>query len=375
MFRPLAAVFKKEMIEIVRGRLLPMLLVAPLAQVVIFGYVATTDIKHVETMIVDEDGSAKSRALTERFRHTEYFDVVAFSRTPALIQPALTGTVARIAVRIPHRFASGIARAKNTKVQLIVDGTNSNLASIALSRAVLMVRQFSDDSFAYKFRQMKNTLGELPSVAMEERVWYNPELKSANSMVPGVIGLILMIITLVVTSVSLVREKEAGNIEQLIVTPVRSWHIMAGKALPYVLIAFADIVLITLMSMAVFRITFEGSFILLMALSIFIILANLGLGIFISTVSSTQQQAMLSDIFVILPNVLLSGFIFPIKNMPEVLQWVTYVIPLRYYMVIIRGVFLKGLTFMELLPEVSALAVFSACIFLLAALRFRKKLS
>jgi ABC-2 type transport system permease protein len=355
--------------------MLKLLILAPVIQVIIFGYVATTDITHVKTLVCDEDNSALSRDLAGRFAHTEYFDLAALTRRPDEIQRAFSNNRVQLAVRIPPRFGRDIAAGKQAPVQIIVDGSDPNMASIAMNRSTAIVRAYSARAFARRLVRMKNTIGDLPSVSLEERVWYNPELKSAHTMVPGVIGLILMLVTLVVTSVSLVREKESGNIEQLIVTPIRPCQIIAGKVLPYIVVGLVDVVIITLMSIAVFGLAFRGNFFLLIGLSLFMILANLGVGIFVSTVSSTQQQAMLSDIFYFLPNMLLSGFIFPIKNMPEALQWLTYLIPLRYYMVIIRGIFLKGLTFAELLPQIAALAFFSFVIFSLAIGRFKKKLS
>ena len=193
-------------------------------------------------------------------------------------------------------------------------------------------------------------------------------------MVPGVIGLILMVVTLIITSLAIVREKENGNIEQMIVTPVKQREIIMGKIIPYIIIGLIDIIIITLVSLLIFNISFKGSFLLLIILSLFMIFTNLGIGIFISTISETQQQAMLTAIFFILPNILLSGFIFPIKNMPVILQYFTYLIPMRYYMVIIRGIFLKGNTFYELLPQTFALFLFGMVIFTFATWKFKKTL-
>ena len=226
--------------------------------------------------------------------------------------------------------------------------------------------------FEKQFAVVKNLIGPTPGISLQERVWYNPELKSANVMVPGVIGLILAIITLVIMSVSIVREKEAGNIEQMAVTPIRPSQIIAGKIIPYIILGLVDITLVVVTCGIIFQTPFEGSFILLLALSFFMILVNLGIGLFISTISATQQQAMFSSIFFMMPNILLSGFLFPIKNMPLVLQWLTYFIPMRYYIVIIRGIFLKNLGFFELLPQTLALFVYGIIIFTLAVMQFRK---
>lgn len=371
-FRPVKHVMKKEFIEMRRSKLIAMLIVAPVVQAIIFGFVATTDILHVPTMICDEDSSAMSRSLTAKFTNSEYFKITMIARNPELIQEELGANRARVCVRIPAGFEESIKKGKRTPVQVIGDGTDTNSATQTMMRAQLIVTAFSSHVFADKLKVMKQTIGSLPSLAMEERVWYNPELKSANVMVPGVIGMILMIVTLVIMSISIVREKESGNIEQMVVTPITPMQIIAGKIIPYVILGLVDVVLVTITCGIIFKTPFEGSFALLLALSFCMIMVNLGIGILISTVSSTQQQAMFSSIFFMMPNILLSGFLFPIKNMPEILQWVTYIIPMRYFMVIIKGIFLKGLGFMELLPETLALFFYGVIIFTIAIKAFRK---
>jgi ABC-2 type transport system permease protein len=369
---PVLHVVKKEFIEMRRTRLVAILIIAPILQAVIFGFVATTDIKHVPTLICDEDGSAMSRALTGKFLNSEYFDITNVVRDPKLIQPELGANRAKACVRIPVDFEEKIKKGQKVQVQIIGDGTDSNSATLTMSRAQLIIMAFSNRAFEKQFAVVKNIMGNLPGISLQERVWYNPELESANVMVPGVIGLILAIVTLVIMSVSIVREKEAGNIEQMTVTPIRPTQIIAGKVIPYIILGLLDIVLVVITCGIIFKTPFEGSFLLLLALSFFMILVNLGLGIFISTISATQQQAMFSAIFFMLPNILLSGFLFPIKNMPVVLQWLTYIIPMRYYMVIIRGIFLKGLGFFELLPQTMALFVYGVIVFTLAIRQFRK---
>lgn len=372
MNKPILAIIKKEFIEMKRTRLIALLIIAPILQVIVFGYVATTDIKNVKTVICDRDNSSLSRKLAEKFLKSEYFKVVSYTRNEKDIDRFISGNKAVIGIYIPENFSKNIKRAKKAPVQLIIDGTDSNMSTISLSRAIVIINSFSEDCFKEKMEIMKKVIGGVPSLIMEERIWYNPELKSANTMVPGVVGLILTIVTLVITAVAIVREKETGNIEQVIVTPVKPAEIIAGKVIPYILIALIDIILITLASIFVFRINFEGSFILLVALSSFMIFANLGIGIYVSTISSTQQQALLSAVFFAMPSILLSGFLFPIKNMPEILQLLTYLIPMRYYIVILRGIFLKGLGFMELLPQTLALFIFGIIIFTLAIKQFRK---
>jgi ABC-2 type transport system permease protein len=369
---PVGHMMKKEFIEMRRSKLVIMLIIAPIIQAIVFGYVATTDITHVPTMICDEDSSSQSRALSDKFLNSEYFDIVDLTRNPQTIQGELGSNRAKVCIRIPNDFEKRIKRGETAVVQIIGDGTDSNSATQTMSRAQLIIMAFSNNIFADKITSMRSVVGTLPSVSMEERVWYNPELASANVMVPGVIGLILTIVTLVIMSLSIVREKESGNIEQMVVTPITPLQIIAGKVIPYIAIGLADIVLVVVVCGLIFKTPFVGSFLLLMVLSFLMIMVNLGMGILISTVSATQQQAMFSSIFIMMPNILLSGFMFPIKNMPVVLQWLTYLIPMRYYMVIIRGIFLKGLGFMELLPQSAALFVYGVIVFTAAIRAFRK---
>ncbi|MFP4466988.1 MAG: ABC transporter permease [Candidatus Goldiibacteriota bacterium] len=273
---------------------------------------------------------------------------------------------------IPGELSSSLKKNKHVEVRLIADGSDSNQSLISLNRAAMIITEFSRDVFKQDLERMKKKTGPVPSIGAQERIWYNPGLKSANTMVPGVIGMILLIVTLVVTAVSIVREKENGNIEQITVTPIKPYQIILGKTMPYAGLGFVNIISTVLTGMIVFGIPFEGSFILLILLSVFMILASIGTGVLISTVSATQQQAMLSAMFIILPNILLSGFVFPIKNMPEILQYFTYLLPLRYYMEIIRGIFLKGIGFEALVPQTVMLFVFGAVLLTAAAKMFRK---
>lgn len=372
---PAFYMIKKEITEIKRTGIIRMLIAAPIIQMIIFGYVATTDIKHVPAAICIEKPSAQARGLEEKFTNSEYFNVKYVINNPEEIDEVLGKSRALIAIRIPADFDTLIKKGKAAKVQLIVDGSDSNASLISMNRASSIIQGFSANVFTEKMEIMKPIIGALPEIKLEERVWYNPELKSANTMVPGVMGMILMIITIIITAVSIVREKENGNIEQLVVTPIKPMEIIAGKTVPYILISIVDILLITAMCLLIFKISLQGSFMLLLSLSIFMIFANLGLGILISTVSSTQQQAMLTSMFFIIPNILLSGFIFPINNMPAALQFISYLLPLTHYNVILKGIFLKDLGFMELLPQTLALLVFGLVIFAAAIKQFKKTVS
>lgn len=375
MKHPAFYMIKKEMTEIKRTGIIRMLIVAPIIQMIIFGYVATTDIKHVPAAICIEKPSAQARGLAGKFLNSEYFKVNYVTNNPEEIDEIMGKSRALIAIRIPADFDTEIKKGKPVKVQLIIDGSDSNASLISMNRASSIIQGFSANVFTEKMEIMKPLIGALPEIKLEERVWYNPELKSANTMVPGVMGMILMIITIIITAVSIVREKENGNIEQLVVTPIKPMEIIAGKTVPYILISIVDILLITVMCLLVFKISLQGSFMLLLSLSIFMIFANLGLGILISTVSSTQQQAMLTSMFFIVPNILLSGFIFPINNMPAALQFISYMLPLTHYNVILKGIFLKDLGFMELLPQTLALLAFGLAIFAVAIKQFKKTVS
>lgn len=372
MNRPVLSMIKKEFIEMKRTKLIALLIVAPIIQVIVFGYVATTDIKNVKIVICDKDKSSESRNFIDKFTATDDFKIIGCVLNENEIDGLIMQNKAVIGINIPTDFSTNIKKGKKVQVQIILDGSNSNMSVISLSRAIMIINAFSEDVFSQKMEIIKKKIGGVPEIVIQERMWYNPELKSANTMVPGVVGLILTIVTLAITAVAIVREKESGNIEQVVVTPIKPAEIIAGKIIPYIIISIIDIIIITLASILVFKINFEGSFTLLIALSLFFIFANLGLGIFVSTISTTQQQALFSALFFAVPSILLSGFLFPIKNMPEILQILTYFIPMRYFMIILRGIFLKGLSFVELLPQTFALLIFGIIIFSLAIKQFRK---
>lgn len=365
-------IVRKELIHIKRGNMLPMILVAPLIQIIIFGYVLTTEVKHIPLMIVDGSNSSYSRELIDKFSHTEYFNLKTISRDPGDIQPSLTGGDVVCALNIPADFEKNIKKAKETPVQFITDGSDSNAGNMAVSYASGIIASYSAEVFKEKMDQFKMIIGSIPGVSMEQRVWYNPDLSNTNTMIPGIAGMILMIVTMMIAALSLVKEKENGNMEHLMVTPIKPYELLIGKIIPYIVFGLLDITLITILGILIFDIPFKGNFVLLLSLSLINIFVNLGIGIFISTVSATQQQAMISAIFFMMPNMLLSGFIFPIKNMPEVIQYLTYILPLRYYMVILRGIFLKGLTFTDLIPEAGALLLYAVIIFTLSVKKFRR---
>jgi ABC-2 type transport system permease protein len=363
---------RKEFIQIARDRrLLPILVILPVLQLIILGYAVSSDIKHLTMAIADLDGTPESRAFADRFTTSGYFEIRHLLRDERRIQPLMDAGRVRVGLVIPPRFAARVQRGEPATVQLLLDGTDSNTATVAQGYATQIVAAESSQIQVERLGLRGQPPARLdPSV----RIWFNPDLKSVNYMVPGVVALILTIVTMTMTATAIVKEKERGTIEQLVVSPVRPLELILGKAIPYVLIGYADILVVIVVGMAWFRVPIAGNFLLLLALSGLFILTTLGLGLVISTVSQTQQQAMMLGFFANPPFMLLSGFIFPISSMPEPMQALTYLIPLRYFLVIIRGIFLKGVGLDVLWPQAAALLGFGVVVLTIAALRFQKHL-
>ncbi len=365
----------KEFLQIRRDkRMLPIILVLPIIQVILLGYAATVDVKNIGLAVNDLDGTPESRDLLQRFTNTGYFEVVAHTARMSDVDEYLDDGSATLALLIPLGFGEKIARGEAGMLHLIADGADANTANISLNYARQIIGGFGQEILAEQFVRRAGAVS-VPSVVPEVRVWFNPELRSANYMVPGVVALILVIITATFTSASLVKEKEIGTMEQLLVTPMRSSELLLGKMLPYVVIGLVDVALVLGVAILWFDIPLKGSVVLLFLLSGLFILTTLGLGLFVSTVSNTQQQALLTaQFFVFFPMLFLSGFTFPIENMPQVIQPITYIIPLRYFLEIIRGLFLKGVGMEVLWPQALALVIFGVGILGLSISRFRKRI-
>jgi ABC-2 type transport system permease protein len=363
---------KKEFIQIRRDRrLLPILLIMPVMQLIILGYAVSSDIKNLATAVCDLDRSPSSRAFTDRFTTSGYFAIRYRLDDERQIKELMDAGRVRVGLVIPPRFAIKLARQETATVQLLLDGSDSNTANVAQGYVTQIVN-------AEAGRIILERLGPkslLPvGVDATVRVWFNPDLKSVNFMVPGVIALIVTIVTMTMTATAIVKEKERGTIEQLIVSPIHPYQLMLGKAIPFVIIGYVDILIVVLAGLFWFRVPIAGSFSLLLVLSGLFIMTTLGLGLLISTVSQTQQQAMMLGFFLNPPLMLLSGFIFPIASMPEPIQYLTYLIPLRYFLVIIRGIFLKGIGLDILWPQAVILLFFGFGVLTLSALRFQKHL-
>jgi ABC-2 type transport system permease protein len=361
----------KEFAELRRSpQLLRLIFVAPIVQLTMLGYAATTDIRNVPIVVVDGDRSPRSRELIERFSASPYFEVVREESSPQAIDDDLALGRAWLAIIIPSGLGRALERASEPAartVQVIADGTDANSSGVALAYVQGLVSQFNADQSARRG-------GSAPAIDGRVRVWFNADLESRNFMIPGVLALLLLIITTNLTSMAIVREREVGTLDQLNVTPIGRWELILGKLLPYGMVGFVDVLLVLAVAVFWFEVPLRGSVPLLLGASLIYLVCTLGLGLFVSTISSTQQQAMMTaTFFFMLPMIYLSGFIFPIENMPVAIQWVTTLIPLRYFLVIVRGIFLRGVGVEVLWPQLATLAVWGAVVLSLAAMRSRKR--
>lgn len=368
-------IIKKEFLQLRQDKkMLGISFIAPIFQLLILGYAASLDVSDIPLIVCDMDNSAASRELVNHFTATGYFSVKGFVERHEDVDHWLDDGHASIALVIPKGFQRDLGKGISTPLQLIADGTETVSAGIGFSYASMIVSQYSQNILLESL--MKRGQIRLPArITPEVRVWYNPELKSRNFMVPGVLGLLLMVMTVILTSLAIVKEKELGTLEQIIVTPIRPFQLIIGKLAPFFIIGVIDVVLVVFVALFIFGLPVKGSILLLIFLSIIFLMTTLGLGLFTSTISHTQQQAMMTAIFFfMLPMIFFSGFVFPIENMPLILQYLSYLIPLRYYFVIVRGLFLKGVGIEFLWQQAAALLVFGIIILGLSVARFRKKL-
>lgn len=366
------SLIRKEFLHIVRDRrALFVMFAMPIIQLVLLGYAATTDVEHLRTAVLDRDKSSASRALIEAYRASNYFDIVRSVESEEQLQHLIDSGQVRAAMIVPAGLGARVAQGGRTEVGFIIDGSDPSVASTVFSASQSVGQAHSKQIV---MRTIHLDPDDLPGVTVRPRVWYNPEMRSANFMIPGIIGIILYFLTALFTSMSIVREREQGTIEQLIVTPVRPLELIIGKVVPYIFVAFFDVLEVLAIGVFWFGVPIRGNLGLLLGLSALFLLTSLGMGIFISSTSRTQQEAMLLTFLTLFPSIFLGGFFFPIEAMPTWLQAITYVIPLRYMLSVIRGIILKGVGLEILYVQVIALALFGAGIMLLAASRFQKRL-
>lgn len=370
------SIFIKELIQLRRDRrLFGIVFLAPVIQLVLLGYAANMDVNTVHTAVFDQDKSASSRDLIQNFVQSGYFKIDDYVDSYHQISEDIDKGRVLWALVIPKDFESKIKKMKSSPIQAILDGSDGNKSSIALGYIQGIISGYSKNIIIKTVSKsgMKNSIPG--SIVPEVRVWYNPELKTRVFMLPNIMGLILVAIITVLMTMAIVKEREVGTLEQLIVTPIKPWQLIIGKTIPFIMVGFLDSLVAIIVMVLWFGIVIKGSFIFLLLASLIFVLSILGIGLFVSTISRTQQQAMMVAQFgILLPMIYLSGFAFPIANMPGWLQPVTYLIPLRYYIVILRGIILRGASFIELLPETIALLVLGVIILAASVFRFRKKL-
>jgi ABC-2 type transport system permease protein len=359
----------KEFLELrLEPRLFGIVVLAPIVQLTMLGYAATTDVRNVPVVVADGDRSNASRELIARFEGSPNFSIIDTVTTVQEIDPFLELGDAWLALSIPRGYEQEIRSGRPVKVQVVADGSDANSTTVALGYATSLIGGYA--------QEMATASETAPAGGIDARirVWYNPQLESRYFMIPGVLALILLVVTTNLAAMAIVREKELGTLEQLNVTPLRRWELILGKLLPYGLIGMIDVLLVVGVAVLWFQVPLRGSFVLLIAVSLLYVLCTLSLGLFVSTISHTQQQAMMTATFFFLtPMIYLSGFIFPIENMPAVIQPITYFIPLTYYLVMVRGIFLKGIGLELLWPQALALFAWGLVMLALAVTRSRKR--
>ncbi len=364
----------KELIELRQDpRLFGIVVLAPILQLFMLGYAATTDVRNVPVVVADADRSAASRDLIARFEASPNFTVIGIVTGTNEIDPYLERGRAWMALSIPAGYGETLGAGRPETVQVVADGSDANSTNIGLGYATSLIAAYAQQLAGARASGGGGAGGGIDA---RVRVWFNARLESRDFMIPGVLALLLMMITTNLSAMGIVREKELGTLEQLNVTPLKRWELVLGKLLPYALVGMIDVFLVMGVALLWFQIPLRGSIWLLLALNLVFLLSTLGLGLFVSTISSTQQQAMMTTIFFFLtPMIYLSGFVFPIENMPRVIQWVTYLMPLRYFLVIVRSIFLKGVGLETLWPQALALMAWGAAILTLAIARSTKRIA
>jgi ABC-2 type transport system permease protein len=376
MFGRLKQMLIKELIQVVRDKRTRFILIGPpIIQMLIFGYAANYEIRNVATVVVDRDNSQQSRELISRFTSSPYFNVQRQTADSSVAQQLIEQGKATVAIELDAGFAAKLRKGETAPVQVIVDATNSNTALIASGYVSQIALQFAQQSQQGRIYSIAPQLIEqIPSVVLEQRPWYNPDLSSRWFFVPGVIGTLTTLLVITLTSFAVVREREIGTLEQIMVTPIRPAEFILGKTLPFFLIGLFDALLIGAVGTFWFQIPFRGNLFVLLTGTVLFLICMLGVALLISTVSATQQQAMVTSFFIIMPTIMFSGFGFPIIAMPVWMQDCSYAIPLRYFLVVLRGTYLKGVGFDILWPQMAAMGGIGLTVLTFAILRFHKAL-
>lgn len=376
MFRRVRHLIWKEFIQVLRDKKLRLFIfLPPMIQLIAYGYAINFDIKHVPTAVYAEDNSAESRQLISRFASSEYFAIKYFISTQEELRRLIDENQVTLVLRLPYDFARKIKSNQESRVQLVVDATDSNAALIVARYANNVITDFSLEIMQERLARLGAVQGLSLPLEVEPRAWFNVNLISRFSFVPGVIAMVVMLVSLMLTALAVVREREIGTMEQILVSPLRPVEFMLGKTIPFIVISLVDMVVIILVGVFWFEVPFRGSVLVLFLGAITFLFNSVGLGLFISTVSSTQQQAMMAGTFFFTPAILLSGLIFPIPNMPLFFQYLTYLNPLRYFVVVVQGIFLRGDGLAILWPQMAGMIILGLALLTLSVLRFQKRLA
>lgn len=362
---------RKEFIQLFRDKKnRPLLVIAPLVQLIVFGYVVTTDVRDIRVGLVDQSRSSESRRLVDAIDGNRTFRITHFLNHTEDLDHLLIRREINMGITIPPDFSEKIRSGESARIQVLVDGSMSNMAAVRISYTMTLLERFNSQMIRELY-PMRMDYGQIDA---RIRTWYNPNLDSQFFYVPGIVAFLVMLLSLLFTSMAIVREKEAGTMEQLIVTPLKPFELILGKTIPFIIISQAQMMMVIAFAILWFEVPMVGSTLLLLAATCIFLMSTLGIGLFISTISRTQQQAMMTNFFFILPFFMLSGFVFPIANMPLLVQWLTYLNPLRHFLVIIRGIFLKGTGIDVLWPQFLWLAMLGGIVFAGAVSRFQKRL-
>lgn len=366
---------KKEFLQLKRDRrMLPLIFLAPVLQLIIVGYAITFDIKNINVVVCDLNRSEESKNYIESIRSSGYFKFIEFIVNQEEVDYYLDKSLARIAIVIPKDFSSDLQKGTSAEIQIIVDGSDAYSANVSLSYISGITFNFNKN-ILIKYMNNYGKIFSFVRIEPETRIWFNPELKSSNYFIPGIIGLLLTIVTLLLTSMAIVKEKEYGTMEQLIVTPIRKVELIIGKLIPFTIIGFVEVLIVLAAAFIFFDLQLKGSLLLLLLSCVPFLFSTLGLGMFVSTISRTQQQAMMISVFLImLPFIYLSGFTFPVENMPEIIQFASNFIPLKYFLIVLRSLFLKGVGLSEIWDEILIMLIIGITIFSMSVLFFRKQL-
>lgn len=367
----------KELIQLRRDkRMIGIVLISPIIQLILLGYAANLDVKTIGTTILDFDNSTLSRKFVQTLLSSKYFQINKYAKNYNEIKKDIESGRAIVCIVFPKDFEKNLIRHRTSSIQVILDASNGNKTSIVFGYLANATAQFNKLHLGdFQIQNGSFLYPSFPRIQPEIRVWYNPNMETRKFFLPGIVALLLLIIAIPLTAMAIVREKEIGTIEQILISPAKSFEIVAGKLIPFLLVGLLDFTFVLSVMVFWFGIEVRGSVLLLYFTGFLFTLSNLGLGLFISTISKTQQQAMILSVFgIIVPMIYLSGFVFPIENMPKIIQTITFLIPLRYFLVILRGIVLKGIGIFELLDQILILSAYGVAFFLLSLIRFRKTL-